>query len=206
MNAPAYTVRRATLDDLPHLAQLWASMRFPVEDLSRRVTEFQVALGPHGVAGAIGLQVLERQACIHSEAFTDFALADQLRPLLWERLQSIANNTGLLRIWTGETAPFWSHCGLQRADAAALQLLPAPWVKQGCVWHTLKLREDIDAVKALEAEFAMFMQAERNRTERTIQSAKMFKTFATVVAFIVAALAIGGVLYLFQKNPSLFHR
>src|SRR5262245_3844170 len=128
MNGANHTVRRATLEDLPQLQRLWSTMGFPAEELAKRVTEFQVALSPEGqVIGAVGLQVAERQGCLHSEAFSDFAVADQLRPLLWERLMTIANNTGLLRLWTRETAPFWSHSGLTRADAATLQKLPTPW-------------------------------------------------------------------------------
>src|ERR1017187_926557 len=93
-----YRVRRATLDDIRQLTALWQSMQFPVEDLARRVTEFQVAEGAEGeVRGAVGLQIAERQGLVHSEAFSDFALADHLRPLLWDRLLAVATNHGLLR-------------------------------------------------------------------------------------------------------------
>ena len=112
-------------------------MRFPAEDLARRVTEFQVAEGPEGkILGAVGLQIAERQGLIHSEAFSDFALAEQLRPLLWDRLHAVATNHGLLRLWTQEQAPFWNHCGLQRADAEALEKLPAPWRGPPGAWLT----------------------------------------------------------------------
>lgn len=67
-------VRRATLDDLGHLVELWNSMRFNTEELSRRATEFQIAESSEGtVLGAVGLQILERQGRIHSEAFSDFS-------------------------------------------------------------------------------------------------------------------------------------
>ena len=83
-----YRVRRATLDDIGQLTALWESMLYPTPDLARRVTEFQVAEGPDGaVLGALGLQIAERQGRVHSEAFGDFALAEQLRPLLWETLK-----------------------------------------------------------------------------------------------------------------------
>ena len=100
-------------------------MNFPAEDLARRVTEFQVAESADGqLLGGAGLQIAERQGLIHSEAFTDFALAEQVRPLLWDRLHAVAINRGLLRVWTREAAPFWHHCGLQPPDAAALEKLP----------------------------------------------------------------------------------
>jgi len=83
MTSPNYRVRRATLDDIGQLATLWHSMKLPAEDLGRRITEFQVAEGPDGkVLGAIGMQITQRHGRIHSEGFTDFGLAEHLRPLL----------------------------------------------------------------------------------------------------------------------------
>ena len=106
-------MRRATLDDIGQLTAMWESMYYPTEELARRVTEFQVAEGPDGkVLGALGLQIAERQGRVHSEAFSDFALSEQLRPLLWDRVHAVATNQGLLRVWTQEQAPFWNHCGL----------------------------------------------------------------------------------------------
>src|SRR5262252_4052134 len=111
MTASDYRVRRATLEDIGKLTELWRSMRFPAEDLSKRVTEFQIAEEAEGkLLGAIGLQIAERQGRIHSEGFNDFALAEQLRPMLWDRLNSLATNHGLLRLWTKEDAPFWNRC------------------------------------------------------------------------------------------------
>ena len=48
MTPPNHRVRRATLDDLPALKPLWESMRFSVEDLEKRLTEFQVAENAQG--------------------------------------------------------------------------------------------------------------------------------------------------------------
>src|SRR2546425_12217948 len=122
MSSPPYRVRRATLDDIGQLSALWQSMHLAADGLSKRVTEFQVAESAEGkLLGAVGLQIAERQGCVHSEAFTDFALAEHLRPLLWERLQSIAVNHGLRRLWTQEKAPFWNHCGLVQPEAETLQ-------------------------------------------------------------------------------------
>src|SRR5213592_3655391 len=103
MTASNYRVRRATLDDIDQLTAIWKAMSFPGEDLAKRITEFQVAEGPDGkVLGAVGLQIAAKHGRIHSEAFNDFALADQLRPLLWDRINSVATNHGLLRLWTQE--------------------------------------------------------------------------------------------------------
>jgi hypothetical protein len=182
-------------------------MQFPAEDLAKRVTEFQVAERSDGeVLGAVGLQIAQRQGLVHSEAFSDFALADHLRPLLWDRLHAVATNHGLLRVWTREQAPFWSHCGLLKADAEALPKLPALWSGSSSAWLTLKLREDVEAVTSLDKEFALFMQSEKQRTERVIQRARKLKAVMTLIAFVLL-IAVGvWAARLFMRNPQLLHR
>jgi hypothetical protein len=163
-----------------------------------------VAESEQGVLlGAAGLAVAERQGLVHSEGFTDFALADTLRPLLWERLQAVAMNQGLLRLWTQEQAPFWSHCGLVKADAEALEKLPAPWRALPSAWRTLKLRDDLDAIISADNEFAVFVESERRRTARTLRRGKVLKSIVTCLAFLFLALTLGGVVYLLWRNRQL---
>ena len=207
MNPPHFVVRRATLDDIAQLTALWESMRFATEELARRVTEFQVALSAEGqLLGALGLQIAERQGLLHSEAFTDFSYADQVRPLLWERLHAVATNHGLLRVWTQESAPFWSHCGLAAPDPPALEKLPAVWRNLPSRWLTLKLREDVEAVIAVDKEFALFMQSERQRTDRAFQQARALTLIATLIAVALLVTVLIGAFILFQKNPQLLRR
>ena len=207
MNSSNYRVRRATLDDITQLTALWQTMRLPVEELGKRITEFQVAENAEGkLLGAVGLQIAERQGRIHSEAFTDFALADHLRPILWERLQAVATNHGLLRFWTQEKAPFWSHCGLQKGDAQALEKLPAAWRCQSSNWLTLKLREDVEALVSVDKEFALFMDSEKEKTQRALQHARILKFIATLIALAVLVLVMGAAFYLVRRNPQLLHR
>jgi len=204
MSWPRYRVRRATLDDLRPLVALWGTMNFPVDELAKHITDFQVAESAQGVfLGAAGLQVAQRQGLVHSEGFTDFALGDTLRPLLWERIQAVAMNQGLVRLWTRETAPFWSHCGLVEADAEALEKLPAPWRGLPSAWRTLKLRDDLDTVVSAEKEFAVFVESERRQIARALQRGKVLKSVATFLAFLVLALALGAVFYLLWRNRRL---
>ncbi len=207
MDSSNYRVRRATLDDLPHLTSLWQTMHFRTDELGKRVTEFQIAEGGDGkLVGAVALQIAERQGRVHSEGFSDFAVADQIRPLFWDRLQSVARNHGLLRLWTKERAPFWSHCGLQAADPEALQKLPALWRAEPTDWLTLKLKDEVEAVLSLDKEFAMFMESEKQRTQRAFQHARILKIIATLIALVVFVLVVMGAFLLFKKNPSLLRR
>jgi hypothetical protein len=195
------------LDDITELTALWTTMQFPLEELSKRITEFQVVESPEGqIQGALGLQIIERQGQLHSEAFKDFALADTLRPLLWERIHSLASNHGLERLWTREQAPFWHRSGMANPDKEAMQRLPAPWSGVRSSWLTLKLKDGLDQLIQADKEFAMFMAAEKQRSAKRLAQARALKFIATLVAILVAMLALGAAFYLVRKNPSLLGR
>ncbi len=207
MSSPKYRVRRATLDDLGQLMAIWESMKLPAEDLAKRVTEFQVAHDAEGnLLGGLGLQIAQRQGLVHSEAFSDFGLSDHLRPLLWDRVQAVATNHGLLRLWTAEQAPFWSHCGLQKPDPEAMEKLPPQWRGAGGSWLTLKLKDDVEEVISAEKEFALFMESEKQRSQRAIRQAKVLKTIATFIAFGLLVLVAIGAFLVFTKGSALHHR
>ncbi len=204
MTSPNYRVRRATLEDLSQLTALWKSMHFASDDLAKGITEFQVVETTEGqLLGAVGLQIAERQGRIHSEGFTDFALADHLRPLLWNRINSLATNHGLFRLWTQEQAPFWSRCGLVKADAEISEKLPTIWRGSATAWLALKLREDLDALISLDKEFAMFRELQKQDTERTIQRVRTLKTILSFVAFLLLGSVLAWAVYVFFRNPQL---
>jgi N-acetylglutamate synthase-like GNAT family acetyltransferase len=199
-----YQVRRATVDDLPQLRALWQAMGITEADLDKRLTEFQVAQSADGqLIGALAMRIAEGQGLIHHEAFADFSVADEIRPLLWERMQAVATNHGLVRIWTREAAPFWNHCGLTPASPETLTKLPAPWQVRDARWLVFQRREEITGPHSTEKEFEMFMQAEKQRTQSTLEQAKLLKTIATVLAIMLAVVVIGAAIYLLRKNPML---
>lgn len=209
MTAQNWQVRRATIEDKEALLALWKTMGFPLETLEKRLTEFQVAVSPEGVLlGAIGLQINGKHGCIHSEAFSDFALADKLRESLWERLQSVATNHGLVRVWTMESAPFWKQNGLSRPTDEELSKLPGAWSAQESPeqWLTLKLREDIDEALDLDKEFKVFMESERQESQRMVEQAKMLKVVVTLMALLLFAAVIAFGIFVMQRNPGLLHR
>lgn len=207
MTAANYRVRRATLDDIPALTALWKSLDFPAEDLNKRITEFQIAESPEGkLLGCLGMQMSERHGRIHAEAFTDFGLSEQLRPMLWDRIHSVAVNHGLLRLWTQEKAPFWNHCGLLAADAEAMAKLPVLWKNLQAPWLTLKLKEDLDTVLSVDQEFSMFMAAEKERTQRTFQHARILKVVALLIAFVLLVFIMVGAFIVIKKNPHFLGR
>jgi hypothetical protein len=201
-----YRVRRATLDDVPTLIGMWNLMKYPGAELSKRVTEFQVAeASDNKLVGAVGLQIAGRQGRIYGETFDDFSASEQVRPLFWERLQSVATNHGLLRLWTQETAPFWTQTGLRKADAEALAKLPADWKAFPGDWLHLKLKDDVEAVISADQEFMLFMQSEKEQSQKTIRRAKALKVVASLVAFVVFLLVLAGGFLLLKRNPGILH-
>lgn len=205
MSAAQYRIRRATLDDLPGLSALWRAMEFVGQDLEKRLTEFQVAEDPDGkVVAAVALEVQGQDGCLHHETFGDFTLADVLRPRLWERIETLANNLGLLRIWTQESAPFWRRNGLTPPSDALRQKLPEPWRQRPGDWLVIQLREELpETARTLERELEMFIQAERARTEQALRQARLLKAVVTLLAFAFAALVFAGTLYVMRQSVSL---
>ena len=64
-----------------------------------------------GSWAASGFSSASATGASHSEAFTDFAIADTARELLWNRIQTLASNHGILRVWTTEKTLFWRRSG-----------------------------------------------------------------------------------------------
>jgi N-acetylglutamate synthase-like GNAT family acetyltransferase len=200
MNSATHRVRRATLDDLPKLINLWRRENLPWNELEKRFTEFQVAETADGaIVGAIGLQIGEHQGRMHSEAFDSYEHVDTVRGLFWERLRSVALNHGLYRVWTLERSPYWSRSVFEPASAEMLPKLPAAFGNpQGGPWLVTQLREEVAPPISLDKEFALFRDAERERTERLFQQARVMKVIATILALVLFVGLIGGAIYFFK--------
>jgi len=207
MNPANYRVRRATTDDVEQLISLWQSARLPVEELDKRFTEFQIVESADGkLLGAIALQISAQEGKIHSEAYSDSALTDQLRPLLWERLQSVANNHGLFRLWTDEPAPFWKrNCGFGEVSKDALEKFPLQFGQAQSRWLVLQLKEDRAAPSALEAEFARFKAEEKERNDKLFQQARMLQGITRGLAVLLFILFVIGFIYLLRAKAHLQH-
>ena len=197
MNLPGLRVRRATMDDLPSLKALWRSMLLPADELEKRLTEFQVAETADGkLLGAISIQIAGRHARLHSEGYVDFAHADAARHLFWERLQTLASNHGVFRLWTQESSPFWSGYGFRPAGAAKLAALPAEWQSARGEWFTLQLKDEEAIAHALDQDLATFMSLEKQNTDRAFQQARALKIIITVIGFTIGIVCFVIAAYL----------
>ena len=57
-----------------------------------------------------------------------------------------------------------------------------------------------------DKEFALFMQAEKQRTNRAFQQARIIKNIATLIAVVVFILVLAGAFWMIMKNPNLLRR
>lgn len=205
MTESSLRVRRATIEDLDTLRPLWTSMRLPVAELEPRLTEFQVVENAEGkVVGGLGFQIGGRSGRLHSEGFADFAIADSARELIWKRIQTLASNHGILRIWTRDKTPFWSGVGFKPADAETLKRLPDAWKTEDTAWLTVQLKDE-EAIASMEKELAMFMAGEKRQSDRVFQQARTMKTIANLLAVIVVLLAIAAAIFVLIKRPQFLH-
>ena len=205
MTASTLRVRRATIEDLDMLRPLWDSMRLPVAELEPRLTEFQVVEDTDGkIVGGIGFQIGGNQGRLHNEGFTDFGLADAARELLWKRIQTLATNHGILRLWMQESTPFWIRLGFKPPIPEDLKKLPANWNTEEASWLTLQLKNEA-AINAVEKELAMYMSAQKQHSERTLEQMRTLKKLAVVLAVIFALFTLGAMFLLLLKRPDLRH-
>ena len=194
-------VRRATVDDLPALKSLWTAAQFPAAELESRLTEFQVVEADGVFAGALGLQILRQHARLHSEDYADFSVADAARALFWERIQKLAANHGVFRIWTQETSPFWTHWGFQPASTELLGRLPDEWKNLEGRWLTLELKNEDAVNAALKNQFGGFMDAEKKQTAQVVARARQIRTFFTVIFFAIGFICIALAVWLLLRHP-----
>jgi N-acetylglutamate synthase-like GNAT family acetyltransferase len=202
---PQLFIRRATVDDLPALQALWTAAQLPAAELESRLTEFQVVEAGGVFAGALALQIVQQHARLHSEDYADFAIADAARELFWERIQNLAANHGVFRVWTQETSPFWTHWGFQPPNAETLARLPDEWKHLAGRWLTLELKNEDVITAALGNQFAGFMDAEKEQTAQVATRARQIRTFFTVIFFAIGIVCIAFAVWLLLRHPFAIH-
>jgi N-acetylglutamate synthase-like GNAT family acetyltransferase len=197
----SYRIRRATSDDLQQLCAVWEAAALPAAELEKQFTEFQVAENADGrIIGAIALQVAGADGKIHSETFADFALSDTLRPLFWQRLETMARSHGLFRLWTTETAPFWKK---DAGFTSAPSQLPEAFGATRGPWLSLRLKDEGADPNLLDAQFNLFRDAERAKREKLLHHAAALKMVGTFIAVLLFILAMGTLFWFFRNRTHL---
>jgi hypothetical protein len=179
-------------------------MRLLPDELEKRLKEFQVVENAEGnVLGAIGIEFSRQHALLHNEGFSDFGIADAARQLFWERIQTLAANHGIFRVWTRENSPFWKSFGFQPPTAEIFPRLPEEWKSEfDGGWLTLQLKNEEAITTALEKQFAPFMAGEKSETRKISEKAKTINLIITIAGFAVGISGIAFAIYLLiHRNP-----
>lgn len=151
------------------------------------------------LVAALGIRMVGHDALVHSETIPDFALADVVRPILWERLRNLAKNLGAARIWTRENAPFWRQVEFDAPDGEQLAKLPPAFRSGDGTLLLLILRQD-DAVKRVEQEFEMFRLQEKARVDDLKAQGRIWRWIATIIALALFIFVVVGAVRLFQAT------
>lgn len=196
-------IRRATVDDLPALRALWQGAGLSAPELENRLTDFHVVESEGEFAGALGVQVLRQHARLHSEDYANFAVADSARQLFWDRIQVIAANLGVFRIWTQETSPFWTHWGFQPAAPEVLSKLPEEWKSLEGRWLTLQLKDEEAINQVIQSQLAGLMEEEKKQTARVVGQARILRLLVTIAGFAIffLCLALAAFLFMHRQMP-----
>jgi N-acetylglutamate synthase-like GNAT family acetyltransferase len=200
---PQLHIRRATVDDLPALKALWLAAQLPADKLKDHLTEFQVVEADEKFAGALGVQIIRQHARLHSEDYSDFAVADAARELFWKRIQKLAANHGVFRIWMIEDSPFWTRWGFQPASVETLARLPDEWKNLEGRWLTLELKNEDAINTALKNQFAGFMAAEKKSAAHLAERARQLKLFITIAGFGIFFVCLVVAGWLLLHRPAL---
>ena len=188
MSSPTYQVRRATLEDLPALRELWKKVNLPLPDLEKRFTEVQIAENTEGqIVGALGIKIDRLHGHLHSEAILEKENA-AIYETLWQRVQILARNYGLFRLWTDSQAPYWQMIGFKTPDEKAYEKKPASVAGEREKILTYAIKEESAEGLTVEQQFEIFAQSQKAETERLMQQAQVFKK----IAYSILVLAILG--------------
>lgn len=187
MSSPAYQVRRATLEDLPALRELWSKVGLSLPELEKRFTEVQIAENGDGkLAGALGIKIDRLHGMLHSEAILEKENT-ALFEAFWQRIQILGRNYGLFRLWTESQAPFWKTIGFNTPDEKAFDKKPAGVSCERDKVLTFALKEESAEGLTVEQQFELFTQSQKAETERLMQQAQVFKKIAYVILFVAIA-------------------
>jgi len=187
VSSPEYKVRRATLEDLPALRELWKKVNLPLGDLEKRFTEVQIAETADGqIAGALGIKIDRLHGLLHSEAIVD-KQNTALYEAFWQRVQILGRNYGLFRLWTESQSPYWQTIGFKTPDEKAFEKKPAGLSAEREKLLTLALKEESSEGMTVEQQFEIFTQSQKAETERLMQQAQVFKKIAYAILFVAIA-------------------
>jgi len=199
--------RRANLEDLPALEDLWRQASLPWDQLGGFLEEFIVATDDEDhVVGAVGLLIEGEDALLHSEAIHPEVDADPVRVALWRRMQIVARNQGVTSVWTQEDAPYWQASGFDPAPAGRVESSRASFMDRTATWRLFPLVDPDRVRDVLEEQFAI-LEASRLQSAETLQKRiRTIRLLAIVIALGFAAITLAIFFKIASAKPDIFRQ
>ncbi len=201
--------RRATVEDLESLRDLWSASGLPADDLVRFLNEFQVVTEPSGrLIYSIGLLAEEGQALLHSEALgcpppDD---PDACRALAWKRLGILSRNQGIRRIWTREDAAYWGTCGFDPLPARELPAELPSFVPREEGWLYFRQPEPAQADQLVKRELALWKTQREQENEEFQRKVRRFRAVALGLFGLSMVLLLALLFKVIQLKPDAFRQ
>ena len=201
--------RRATLEDLDSLRDLWSASGLPADELAKFLNEFQVVTDPSGrIIYSIGLLTEDGQALLHSEAVgcPPPEEPDTCRALAWKRLGILSRNQGIRRIWTREDAAYWGTCGF---DPLPVQELPAElpsFVPREVGWSVHRHHEPAQTELLVKRELALWQTRREQETEEFQRKVRKFRAVALVLFGLSMILLLAFLFTVLRLRPDAFRQ
>jgi len=196
-----FKFRRANLDDLDRLIELWERHDFDPIDLEPRLIEFHIAENEEGVIhAAIGIRNQDRQAMLHHECWSA-EMKPQLRRDLAHHAFSVCEMMQLWKIWTLLDDTHWQEMGFDDVPAEKMDDLPKGFGDWKKPWKAYKLKADIASDANLARQFELLKienDATNTRIEKTGKFMRLFGYF--VVSIIVIAVVLGVIAFFKTQN------
>jgi len=191
MSVAGFKIRRVHVGDLNELRAVWRAAGVYSLELEKRFTEFQVIINDKAaIVAAFAVNAQGKEAHIHTESYAPDAPKDEIRELIWKRVQTLAENRGLVRLWAEDQA-FWKRHGFTKPKEKALkkgiELFGSTMERR----LTLQLREEEDLHKLAEAQFELFQQSAQAEREKILSQGNLYKNIAMAVAALVV---LGGLI------------
>ena len=198
----AYQSRRATPEDVPALQALWQRADLPWNELENFIDEFVVVPGPEGILiGALGVMVEGHEALLHSEALLVSEDADEVREVMWKRLQNLARVGGARRIWTQEDSLYWQTLGFSKVTPEALAEAKTTFLDPTAEWLSLQLFDPEKAQEIIKEKLAVWetqrMEEVGEFQHRTTQLVRMLR----LACYLIAGAGVLGFLIFTRLHP-----
>ena len=156
--------------------------------------------------GAIGLMVEGNDALLHSEALAPGDEGDEIRAALWRRLQIVARNQGIHRLWTQEDADYWRTGGFGAAPAETVSAATAAFVDKTSTWLVCDLIDPAKAKQLVTEQMAIWHATRTQEADELQGKIRAFRNASLLVAAVVVVLMIGMVVFVLRQRPEILQR